>query len=378
MSAARALALAAALGLALTCAAQAAGEKGGRAVLLGSRHRLEKPDLSGLRANSLCHRGRLSALSTSRSPTASSWALTSIWRARFAKSWSWPARSSAAAWDLLIPALGDNSADAIVAALAMNAENRALVDFTGPYFIMPGRFATRAELGAWPRDAEVLKDRLVAVVAGSTHEAYLKTFFPKAQLVSFENAALARLALKNGRVNALFGDAVSLSFWLNGVEAEGCCVFSNGAYVDVKFFGEGLGVAVKKGATPLRRALDYALARLAQRGTLRRTLFQIFSDQPVLKSFRAEPETGWRQDKLRSHTSLCSIAMRDQLQRGAGGGLRSSARGNWRLSCPRGAWRLRSRRRRGLDPRPASAKSPIRAGLTHRADFSRRCRPRLG
>ncbi len=183
-------------------------------------------------------------------------------------------------WDLLIPALDDNSADAIIAALAMNEENRALVDFTGPYFIMPGRFATRADSVLGPATPEVLGDRLIAVVADSTHEAYLKTFFPKSRLAPFETAALARLALKNGRVNALFGDAVSLSFWLNGAEAENCCVFSNGPYVDAKFFGDGLGVAVKKGATPLRNALDYALARLAQRGVYAELYLKYFPISP--------------------------------------------------------------------------------------------------
>jgi polar amino acid transport system substrate-binding protein len=145
---------------------------------------------------------------------------------------------------------------------------------------MPGRFATRANSVLGPATPEVLDYQLVAVVAGSSHEAYLKTFFPKARIAPFESAALARLALKDGRVNALFGDAVSLSFWLNGAEAEGCCAFSNNAYVDAKFFGDGLGIAVKKGATPLRRALDYALARLAQRGVYAELFLKYFPISP--------------------------------------------------------------------------------------------------
>jgi polar amino acid transport system substrate-binding protein len=73
---------------------------------------------------------------------------------------------------------------------------------------------------------------------------------------------------------------VSLSFWLNGAEAEGCCAFSNNAYVDAKFFGDGLGIAVKKGATPLRRSLDYALARLAQRGVYAELFLKYFPISP--------------------------------------------------------------------------------------------------
>src|SRR5208282_608268 len=102
----------------------------------------------------------------------------------------------------------------------------------------------------------------------------------KSPLAPFENAEAARLALKGGRVNALFGDAISLSFWLNGAEAAGCCAFRGGPYLDARFFGEGVGIAVKKGATPLRRALDYALARLARRGVYAELYFKYFPIGP--------------------------------------------------------------------------------------------------
>ncbi len=81
-------------------------------------------------------------------------------------------------------------------------------------------------------------------------------------------------------MNALFGDAVALSVWLNGADAGGCCAFKDGPFVDSRFFGEGVGVAVKKGNTPLRRALDYALARLAQRGVYAELYFKYFPIGP--------------------------------------------------------------------------------------------------
>ncbi len=285
-----ALALAVALGLAL--AGPAGALESGAPSLWDPAHRPEKPDLGGLRQlrfvteddyppfNFALADGQLAGFNVdlARAICEELELTCTIQRRR---------------WDLLIPALGDNSADAIIAALAMNDENRARVDFTGPYFIMPGRFATRANTVLGPATPEVLDYQLVAVVAGSSHEAYLKTFFPKARITPFETAALARLALKDGRVNALFGDAVSLSFWLNGAEAEGCCVFSNDAYVDAKFFGDGLGIAVKKGATPLRRALDYALARLAQRGVYAELFLKYFPISPF-KAFSSEVETGSR------------------------------------------------------------------------------------
>ncbi len=183
-------------------------------------------------------------------------------------------------WDLLIPALNENAADAVVASLASTPESREQVDFTDPYYLTPGRFVALSSAVLPAATPEALADRKVAVVAGSTHEAYLKTFFPKTEIVAFETPDAARAALKNGRVNALFGDAISLSFWLNGADADGCCVFKSGPYVDARFFGEGVGVAVKKGADPLRRALDYALARLARKGVYSELYLKYFPIGP--------------------------------------------------------------------------------------------------
>jgi polar amino acid transport system substrate-binding protein len=183
-------------------------------------------------------------------------------------------------WELLIPALKENAADAVVASLASTPENRAQVDFTGPYYLTPGRFVALSSAVLPAATPESLADRKVAVVAGSTHEAYLKTFFPQTEIVAFETPEAARTALKTGRVNALFGDAISLAFWLNGADANGCCVFKSGPYVDSRFFGEGVGVAVKKGADPLRRALDYALARLARKGVYSELYLKYFPIGP--------------------------------------------------------------------------------------------------
>jgi polar amino acid transport system substrate-binding protein len=183
-------------------------------------------------------------------------------------------------WDLLVPALDEGAGDAVIASMAMNEETRRKVDFTEPYYTTPARFVVLADSTLRSTTPEAIGDRSIAVTAGSAHEAYLKAFYPKARLVTFESAALARVALKTGRAHALFGDAVSLSFWLNGAEAEACCVFKGGPYTDARYFGDGVGVAVKKGNGQLRRAIDYALARLARRGVYSELYLKYFPVGP--------------------------------------------------------------------------------------------------
>lgn len=184
------------------------------------------------------------------------------------------------AWELLLPSLDDNSGDAVIASLAINDDTRAKADFTAPYLLTPGRFAMQTDTLLNSASPETLGDRPVAVVAKSRHEAFLKTFYPKATLVAYETPALARQALKSGRVQALFGDAITTAFWLNGAEAQSCCVFKDGPFTDPRYFGDGVGIGVRKGNVGLRRALDYALWRLAKRGVFGEIYLRYFPVGP--------------------------------------------------------------------------------------------------
>lgn len=169
-------------------------------------------------------------------------------------------------WDTLAAALDENAGDAAIASFAITAETRKKMDFTAPYYTTPGRFVTRTDSTLPGAAPEALADRTIAVAADSAHEAYLRKFFPKSTLATYPTAQQARTALKEGRAHAMFGDAISLAFWLNGADAADCCMFKDGPYSDPNFFGDGVGVAVKKNNIALRRALDYALARVAQKG----------------------------------------------------------------------------------------------------------------
>ena len=56
------------------------------------------------------------------------------------------------------------------------------------------------------------------MVAGTAHEAFLKALFTEADVRPFETPEQAREALRKGEVDLLFGDGISLAFWLNGTD----------------------------------------------------------------------------------------------------------------------------------------------------------------
>jgi len=180
----------------------------------------------------------------------------------------------------LLDALGTNLGDAVIASIAANAETRKRVDFTDPYYRTPARFVALADSPIADVLPELVAGKKIAVVAGTAHEAYLKQVFTQADVRSYPNAAAARAALKNKDVDLLFGDGIALSFWLNGTDSAGCCAFRGGPFLDSRFFGEGVGIAVKRGNDVLRQALNWALFRQWEKGSFTDLWLRYFPISP--------------------------------------------------------------------------------------------------
>ena len=169
-------------------------------------------------------------------------------------------------FDTLITALNSNNGDAIIASIAATPEMRTRLDFSDPYYRAPARFVARRDSAIDDVRPEALEGKKIAVVAGTAHEAYLKALFTEAELHPYPDADAARFALKRGEVDLVFGDGVSLAFWLNGTDSANCCAFRGGPYLESRFFGEGVGIAVRRGNDLLRQAFNWALFRLWEKG----------------------------------------------------------------------------------------------------------------
>jgi polar amino acid transport system substrate-binding protein len=169
-------------------------------------------------------------------------------------------------FETLIPALNANQGDAVIASIAATSDMRGKVDFTDPYYRTPARFVAKRDSPIDDPLPEKLEGKKVAVVGGTAHEAYLKALFTEVELRAYPSSDVARLALRKGDVDLMFGDAISLAFWLNGTDSENCCSFRGGAYMDSRYFGEGIGIVVRKGNDTVRMALNWALFRVWEQG----------------------------------------------------------------------------------------------------------------
>ena len=169
-------------------------------------------------------------------------------------------------FDTLTEALAGNQGDAIIASLASNADTRRRLDFSDPYYRTPARFVGRKDIQIEDVRPSDLEGKKVGVVGGTAHEAYLRALFTEIEIVTFPGADDARAALRRGEVDLIFGDGIALSFWLNGTDSAGCCVFRGGPFLESRFFGEGVGIAVRKGNDIMRQAMNWALFRVWEKG----------------------------------------------------------------------------------------------------------------
>ncbi|WP_082665998.1 transporter substrate-binding domain-containing protein [Aureimonas sp. AU4] len=179
-------------------------------------------------------------------------------------------------FDQLTKALADGEGEAIAAGVAVTADSRSRYAFTRPYFQYPARFVVRrGSTLATGLDAG-LRGAKVGVVAGSAHEAMLRSFFPQANVVDFDTRDNALTGLRSGAIEAYFGDGVGLSFWLASESAADCCTFAGGPYLSERFLGEGLAIAVPLDDEELATAFDYAINRIVAKGQMAEIMLRYF------------------------------------------------------------------------------------------------------
>jgi polar amino acid transport system substrate-binding protein len=171
-------------------------------------------------------------------------------------------------WGELLPALKRGEADAVIASHAVTPEALASVDFTDSYFYTPGRFTGRLGGDEIEMTPEGLEGKRIGVAKNTAHEAFLKAFFRSSAIKSYETPDLARDALIQNEVDYVFDDGISLIFWLHGTASKRCCEMKGGPYLEPKYFGDGIAVAVPKNDQQIKMLINGALARLRASGRL--------------------------------------------------------------------------------------------------------------
>ena len=175
-------------------------------------------------------------------------------------------------WDSLIPNLKLGKFDALFGGIAITTARQKEVDFTHPYYTNRVSFVgyKNAHLNL---SKESLQGKVIGVQGGTTFEIYLQEKYGKRITIQrYPSEQEALMDLVAGRIDAVVGDTPVIKQWLkqnNGRREE--YILIGNSINDPFYFGEGDGIAVKKGNLVLVNALNNALTIIK----VNRTYFHI-------------------------------------------------------------------------------------------------------
>ncbi len=172
-------------------------------------------------------------------------------------------------FDALIPALKAKKIDAVLAQMSITDERKKVVDFTDLFTLAPVQYVAKVGSGI-SEDPATLRGKTVGVYSGSNHETYLKKRLPKAQSgvasKSYPNQDAIWLDLEAGRIATTLTDTTVAHEWLQKTGKAKGFDFAGKPLNDVAMFGEGTGMAVRKG-DPLKARLNIAIAKVLADGS---------------------------------------------------------------------------------------------------------------
>lgn len=180
-------------------------------------------------------------------------------------------------FDGLIPSLLAKKIDAIIASMSITEERKQKVDFTHKYYNSPAKFVRKKGSGMEITKAG-LKGKTVGVQQSTVHDTYLTDNY--GDVVSIKRYGTlddAYLDLAAGRLDLLLADSVAVKDGLLDKPAGKDFEFVGPDLTDPKWFGEGIGIAVRKQDTELREKFNKAIDAIRANGTYKKIQDKYFN-----------------------------------------------------------------------------------------------------
>lgn len=170
-------------------------------------------------------------------------------------------------WDSMIPGLQAKKYDVIISSMSITDERKAVVDFTDKYYNTPSQIVVKTDTKF--TDLASLKGKKIGVLKGSTQEKYAMGELKPVgvSVVPYEAQDQVYLDIKSGRLDGTVADRVEVTGgFLSKPEGQGYG-FVGPELKEPKYFGYGVGVALRQGETALKDQLNGAIKAIRANGT---------------------------------------------------------------------------------------------------------------
>lgn len=158
-----------------------------------------------------------------------------------------------------VPELALGRVDVVSAAFGYTKERAEQVDFTASHYQTPIKLVVPVASGL--NHINDLADKKISAIKGSTLELFSRRALPNASVLTFQDGPAAFLALSQDKVQAMAQTQTGGIRYVN--ETGGKYKFAEGSLA-----WEPTALGVKKGEPTLLAAVNDALAKLEQAGTI--------------------------------------------------------------------------------------------------------------
>lgn len=176
-----------------------------------------------------------------------------------------------------IPELQQGRVDILAAALTHTKEREAVIDFSLSTFVTGQKVLVRKDSGI--TQLSQLAGKKVVTVKGGTQEPNIRKAVPNVDVVTFETAPQAFVALQQRKGAGFVNDEISL---LNAYGKLGTAQ-RNYAILQQNISTEVLALGLKKGEKALKAQTDAALRNLEKSGEAAKMFFKWFGPDTRMK-----------------------------------------------------------------------------------------------
>lgn len=180
-------------------------------------------------------------------------------------------------WDGIIPGLLAKKYDAVIASMSITEERKKSVAFAGKYYQTPAKFIVKK--GVLKEFSKAgIKGKIVGVQRATIHDSYLTdNYGSDVEIKRYGTQDEAYLDLTAGRVDLLLADSVALDEgFLKKPEGKDY-QFIGPDLTDAKWFGEGAGIAIRKGDKDLVELFNKAIKDIRADGTYKKIQDKYFT-----------------------------------------------------------------------------------------------------
>lgn len=180
-------------------------------------------------------------------------------------------------WDSMIPGLTAKKYDVIISSMSITDDRMKEVDFSDKYYNTPSRIVLKKSVKY--TDPASIKGKKIGVLKGSTQESYALGELKPAGVVvnSYEAQDQVYLDLKAGRIDGTVADFLEVSGGFLS-KPEGAAYALMGPDLrDPKYYGYGIGVAMRKGEDALKADINQAIKTIRANGSYKAMNDKYFS-----------------------------------------------------------------------------------------------------